>query len=330
MVDINKTLGELLSDERIAPVADDAIANWDLPHQEIWNKSLLTLRQEGFGGEIARGLDRLYAAAETGEWYYKVYSDEECLEAPHRGEVSLVWLPSGDPGAANRPFILLVPGGGFVNVWNLTEGWPVADRFNDLGYHVFELTYQVRGDDHVLARNMEDFAAALRFIRANAARFGVSPDAYIPCGFSAGGYLVCLWNVREMGYGRFGLPRPSAVFPIYPLVSWKRLIRYGGDDAQLAARLFGHGFEQAANSPYEVPDHVEGFAPCALFAAAQDDLVSPENSRMLARALEAKNIPCRLEIGPEGGHGFADGTGMCMAGWPERAIRWYEQIAGQR
>lgn len=46
----------------------------------------------------------------------------------------------------------------------------------------------------------------------------------------------------------------------------------------------------------------------------------------LASVLEKLSIPCRLEVGTEGGHGFADGSGMCMAGWPERAIRWYESL----
>ena len=46
----------------------------------------------------------------------------------------------------------------------------------------------------------------------------------------------------------------------------------------------------------------------------------------LAAALEKHGIPCRLEIGPTGGHGFADATGMCMAGWTERAVRWYESL----
>ena len=62
--------------------------------------------------------------------------------------------------------------------------------------------------------------------------------------------------------------------------------------------------------------------------AAEDDLVNPENSRALARALEARGVPCRLEVGPSGGHGFADGTGMCMAGWTGRAVRWYEGLEG--
>ena len=62
------------------------------------------------------------------------------------------------------------------------------------------------------------------------------------------------------------------------------------------------------------------------FLSAGDELVSPENSRMLAKALDQAGIPCRLEIGPTGGHGFADGTGMCMEGWPERAMDWFEQL----
>ena len=77
---------------------------------------------------------------------------------------------------------------------------------------------------------------------------------------------------------------------------------------------------------YEIPDHAEGFPPSAIFLAAGDDLVSPENSKVLAAALDRLGIPCRLEIGPTGGHGFADGTGMCMAGWTERAIRWLESL----
>ena len=79
-------------------------------------------------------------------------------------------------------------------------------------------------------------------------------------------------------------------------------------------------------SAYEVQEHAEGFPPTALFLAADDELVSPDHSRMLASALEKLSIPCRLEVGTEGGHGFADGSEMCMAGWPERAVRWYESL----
>ncbi len=322
---MEKTLGQILSDEKIRQIAPDAIRKWDLSREEMWNKTLSQLRAEHFGGELREGFERLISAAETGEWYYPLYSAEECAEDPERQGVNVVWFPSAEAAADARPYILLVPGGGFVNVWNLTEGWPVANQFNRLGYHVFILTYQVDSPDRQLERNMGDFARALRLIADNAAKFRVRADRYITCGFSAGGYLVCLWNT-EKGYPAFSLPKPAATFPVYPVVTLRPGISYEPDDPEDAVWLYGCDMETARRSAYEIPDHVEGFPPSAVFLAAGDELVSPENSKLLAAALEKQGIPCLLEIGPEGGHGFADGTGMCMAGWTERAVRWFESL----
>ncbi|MER1992667.1 MAG: alpha/beta hydrolase [Eubacteriales bacterium] len=331
MIDERKTLKELLTDPLIAKIAPDAIRFMDLSKEDLWEKSLEQLRKECFGGDLAAGFERLFEATRSGEWYYPLYTEEECAENADRKGTNLVWMPSDVEGAGSRPFILLVPGGGFVNVWNLTEGWPVAAQFNRLGYHVFILTYQVAGRDHLLEQEMNDFARALCLIRDRADRFRVDWQRYITCGFSAGGYLVCLWNVPEKGYASHGMPKPQAVFPVYPVVSWKQLIRYTKaedeeEDADFNEALFGCDIVTAANSAFEIPDHTEEFPPCAIFVAGGDELVNPENSRLLHQALERNGIPCRLEVGPSGGHGFADGTGMCMAGWTERAVRWYEGL----
>ena len=331
MIDERKTLKELLTDPLIAKIAPDAIRFMDLSKEDLWEKSLEQLRKECFGGDLAAGFERLFEAARSGEWYYPLYTEEECAENADRKGTNLVWMPSDVEGADSRPFILLVPGGGFVNVWNLTEGWPVAAQFNRHGYHVFILTYQVAGRDHLLEQEMNDFARALCLIRDRADRFRVDWQRYITCGFSAGGYLVCLWNVPEKGYASHDMPKPQAVFPVYPVVSWKQLIRYTKaedeeEDAEFNEALFGCDIVTAANSAFEIPDHTEEFPPCAIFVAGGDELVNPENSRLLHQALERNGIPCRLEVGPSGGHGFADGTGMCMAGWTERAVRWYEGL----
>ena len=322
---MERTLGEILSDPKISRIAPDAIRKRDLSKEEMWTKTLSQLRADHFGGELREGFERLFAAAETGDWYYPLYSEAECAEDPERKGASLVWFPSADAAADERPYILLVPGGGFVNVWNLTEGWPVANQFNRLGYHVFILTYQVDSPDRQMERNLGDFARALRLIAENEKKFRVNAQRYITCGFSAGGYLVCLWNT-ELGYPAFGLPKPAAAFPVYPVVTLRPEIAYTPDDPEEAVWLYGCDMETARKSAYEILDHVDGFPPCAIFLAAGDDLVSPENSKLLAAALEKKGIPCYLEIGPEGGHGFADGTGMCMAGWTERAVRWVEKL----
>ena len=324
---MNKTLGELLSDPRISKIAPDAIRNWDLSKEPFWKCTLPEIKAQYFSSDIAAGMKKLYDNADAGEWYYPLYSEEECGADPARKGVNIVRFPSADKAAADRPFILLVPGGGFVNVWNLTEGWPVATQFNDLGYHVFILTYQVDGNESLLEKNMEDFSRALKLIGENAQRFHVQGDRYITCGFSAGGYLVCLWNTGK-GYRAFGLPKPQACFPIYPATSIRIDAEDEETDPEDDIRLYGCPADEAADTDYEIPEHVQGFPPTALFLAAGDELVNPEHSRMLAKALEKLQIPCRLEIGPEGGHGFADGTGMCMEGWTKRAVRWYESLHG--
>ena len=322
----NETLGALLSDPRIAPIAAEAIRNRDLKEEPLWDKTLTQIRTEHFfTSDIGRGMVRLYQAAETGAWYYPLYTEKECAQEPARKDTNIVWFPSDDRAADSRPFILLVPGGGFVNVWNLTEGWPIAEQFNRCGYHAFILTYQVgeEAGNGLLQKNMEDFARALQLIREKREHFHVQAERYITCGFSAGGYLICLWNTK-MGYPAFELPRPQASFPVYPVVSMKN----DGEEADPgeALWLFGCPHEEAMQKEYEIPEHTETFPPCAIFLAAGDELVDPENSKMLDRALKALSIPSRLEIGPDGGHGFADGSGMCMAGWTERAVKWFESL----
>ncbi len=322
-----KTLGELLSSPKISLIARDAIRNRDLTREDLWNMTLAQLKKEHFfSGEIAGGIRRLYEAADTEDWYYPLYSEAECTQNRDREGVNVVWFPSSAPEADQRPFILVVPGGGFVNVWNLTEGWPIAEQFNSLGYHAFILTYQVDGEGScLLERNMEDMARALRFIRDNEKRFHVRADSYITCGFSAGGYLICLWNTK-MGYPDHGLPKPEASFPVYPVVSLKESIRYHASDPEDDILLYGCPLKEAVMKEFEIPEHAEGFPPSAVFLSAGDELVSPENSKLLAQALDSLHIPCMLEIGPEGGHGFADGSGMCMAGWIGRAVRWFESL----
>ncbi|MBR1852883.1 MAG: alpha/beta hydrolase fold domain-containing protein, partial [Lachnospiraceae bacterium] len=145
----------------------------------------------------------------------------------------------------------------------------------------------------------------------------------------AGGYVICLWNT-DKGYRKFNLPKPQACFPIYPVTSY-RVIRdtkwdIGETKDAYARSSVGCSLEGACNSSFEVPLHVEGFPPTAIFVAAEDELVHTDHSKTLATALEEAGIKVRFEMGETGGHGFADGDGMSMEGWPERAIDFYESL----
>ena len=325
---LNKTLKELLESPVISEIAPDAISKWDLSKEKFYNWTLQEIKDKMGWKTLAKGFTALFDAANKGNYYYNLYSKEECVNHQAKENANFVYFPCNDAHANENPFIFLIPGGGFVNVWNLTEGWPVAKIFNELGYHVFILTYQV-GVKASAVKAMDDIARAMKIIHDKKDEFGVNPDYYITCGFSAGGYIACLWNT-EVGYPKFDICKPMACFPIYPVTSY-RIINAEewdeGEDKDEFARVgVGVDMEDACNSCFEIPEHVEGFPMTALFLAAEDKLVDPEHSKMLADALHKANIPCRLEIGPTGGHGFADGVGMCMEGWPERAIHWYESI----
>jgi len=324
---LEKTLKELLENPAIREIAPDAISKWDLTKEEFYNWTLQEIKEKKGWNTIGKGLAGLLQVANQGNYYHKLYSKEECVNHPERENANFVWFPCDDETADSRPFIFLIPGGGFVNVWNLTEGWPVAKIFNELGYHVFILTYQVCVEATAV-KAMSDIARAMDIIRDNKEVFKVKPDEYITCGFSAGGYITCLWNT-EVGYSKFGISKPMACFPIYPVTSYRLMDAEewdeGDDKDEFARSGLGVDMNTACNSCFEIPEHVEGFPITALFLTAEDELVDPEHSKKLAEALNKANIPCRLEIGPTGGHGFADGAGMCMEGWPERAIRWFEK-----
>ena len=325
---MDKTLQSLLEDPRIADIAPDAISKWDLTKEEFYHWTLTEIADKMGWQVLNPGFMSLFAAADRGDYYFKLYSQEERLQDPAKGSANLVYFPSDDPAADHRPFILLVPGGGFVNVWSLTEGWPVARHYNQRGYHVLILTYRV-GVEAAAVKAMEDIARAMEIIAAKKDFFRVNPDRYITCGFSAGGYIVCLWNTGA-GYPAFRLPKPEACFPIYPVTSYRLMDAEEWDEGEdkdaFAKSSTGCTMQEACNSHFEIPLQAEGFPPTAIFVAAEDELVDPEHSKVLAKALEDAGIPCRLEVGPTGGHGFADGSGMCMEGWPERAIDWYEGL----
>ncbi len=320
-ISMQSTLSSLLSDQRIACIAKDAIRGMDLAKDPKWNKTLEEIKKEDFACDLQEGFTRLFSAFDGGNAFFPLYTEDEVKQHGDGQNAHLVFFASADKGAKDRPFILLVPGGGFVNVWNLTEGWPVAAAFNRLGYHVFILTYRVGGNVPPVNREMDDFARALEVIGRNAEGLGVNAGRYITCGFSAGGYLVCLWNTPLHGFKAYGLPAPGGCIPIYPLTSWK-LGREEPDYIDFSVQAIG---KDADIATYEVPDNASLFPPTYIAVSENDELVDPDNSRLLISALKAQGIPCFLDIREGGWHGFADGEGMNQAGWTGRAVAWLEK-----
>ena len=268
---------------------------------------------------ILHGLNRLAEIAKQGSCVRYVYSQEAVRLASEKKDVNILHFPAESRG--RRPFVLVCAGGAYTNVCSLAEGFPVAARLNELGYSAFVLTYRVGGKS-LMPKPLEDVAAAIRYIRSHAAELNVDPERYVVAGFSAGANLCCLWGTKVHGYGVYNLPRPEALFPVYPLISMKMLYPTKSS-AKMRETMFGKGSGREFDLDQVL---TEEYPPCYIVCCKDDTMVPPQNSQLLYTLLRERDIPAQLELADRGGHGFGEGIGTDAEGWVERAIRFYTSL----
>ena len=269
---------------------------------------------------MMRGLERLGRAAAGRRVLYDVYPGGE----GKKRDVKLFFLPvEGRP--ADRPFIICVSGGGYSCVCSAVESFPVAARLNELGYNVFALNYRVKVP---LPAPVEDLAAAVRFILGNRSEFGIEGDRYVVNGYSAGGSLITIYGTERNGWAKYGCPRPTALFPVYPAISTApEFIPNPQARLGFMSRMFGPGFEEALARSYDVPECMtDSYPPCYIVHAKDDPAVPVKHSLTLEKLLRDRGIPVRAEIVEAGGHGWGDGSGTAAAGWVDRAVRFLEEL----
>lgn len=104
-------------------------------------------------------------------------------------EIPTLTLFQPQPGMANGTVMIVAPGGGYMTLATILEGRQVADWFTSRGITAFILSYRV-GPKARLPIPFLDGARAVRYVRANAARFRINSDRIGMIGFSAGGHLT--------------------------------------------------------------------------------------------------------------------------------------------
>lgn len=272
---------------------------------------------------IRFGLIKLAEALEKDQVLYPVYEKDECDAFPEKRTVNLLYFPpETDPNG--KPFIVLCPGGSYLAVCAAAEGFPVAGRLAELGYPTFVLEYRV-GVAPVLPAALDDLAAAVRKILSEKEKFRIG-DAYAVGGFSAGGHLAALWGTDAVGYRHYGLHKPEAILLGYPLI-----ITDTADSPEVQATLsILLDQEDPARDSYQILSQTEGFPPCYLVRCRDDKVLSEKHVLSMKEALDRQGIPCDLEEGETGGHGFGDGRGTSAEGWVDRAHRFLQQLPDSR
>ena len=208
----------------------------------------------------------------------------------HQRQKLDLYAPREQSGA-KLPVIVFFYGGSWSS--GIKEGYGFAGRaLAAQGFLVaipdYRLVPEVRFPAFV-----EDGAAAVKWVRANAARFGGDPERIVLAGHSAGAYNAAMlsFDPRWLGEDRVavrgfvGLAGPYDFLPL---------------DGPITRAAFGGAPDLAATQParFASPDA----PPALLLTAAGDRLVHPRSSRLLAEALRRHNVAARIRSYPGVGH----------------------------
>jgi acetyl esterase/lipase len=98
-----------------------------------------------------------------------------------------------------RPAVIIIHGGGYVG-GDRSIGYEAAANLAQAGYIAFNISYrlfnQADGSNPWPAQ-LDDAQRAVRWVRANAATYGVDPERLGSYGHSSGGTLAAMLGVRE-------------------------------------------------------------------------------------------------------------------------------------
>jgi acetyl esterase/lipase len=216
-------------------------------------------------------------------------------------------------GNAVLPAVVFVTGGGFVSADRsgyIQQRLAIAEA----GYVVVSIEYRVPPNASFPAP-LEDVKSAIRYLRANAARYGVDPAHIAVMGESAGGYLAAFAGVTnnnptfDKGEHLDQRSDVQAVIDLYGLSDLTRVAEgfpadvqamHRGASAPEALWVNGLALFGAGGSIEDHPDaataanpihYVTGNAPpFLLMHGDRDTLVSPRQTERLHEALIAKGV----------------------------------------
>ena len=235
------------------------------------------------------------------------------------------------PGPGPHAAVVVLPGGGYINLVMEKEGAAEARWLNARGVSAYILEYRLAPRFHYPAP-MLDGLRAVRFVRAHAEAWHLRPDAIGVWGFSAGGHLAgYLATADPHGNPPFLTPRsPEATSsdvidglsarPDFAIISYGRLSLDPGIPGSPGMKpLIGRNPSQAEIDAIDPVRHVTPqTSPSFIYATEHDAKVNSLNATAFFAALQRANVPAELHIFEFGPHGT--GLGQNIRNAPELAL----------
>lgn len=234
-----------------------------------------------------------------------------------------VYLPEKPNGAA----VVICPGGSYKNLYIYGEGLKVAKWFNSLGITAFILKYRLPSDEIMKDKTigpLQDAQESIRFIRRNAAKWGINSQKVGVIGFSAGGHLASTLSTHynEVVYKAVDTvsARPDFSILVYPVISMDDKITH----KMSKNNLLGSTPSQELIEKYSNDKQINATTPPTFIAHAIDDKsVLVENSMQYFLGLKMNNVPCEAHFYQTGKHGFGMGrAGTTSFNWTKQLEDW--------
>lgn len=227
-------------------------------------------------------------------------------------------------GHENGTAIVVAPGGGYMGLADNLEGRQVADWFASRGMTAFVLKYRV-GAKARLPIPFADGHRAVRFVRANAAKYGIDPKRIGMIGFSAGGHLSA--TVAATGAPGTGDAvdqtdsRPDFLVLGYP---WLEGMQIGANGRSQYCDFTGVKCDPKQYTRYLPLKSVTArMPPTFIYHTTGDKLVPAMGSLRFYEALQAKGVEAELHVFARGDHGTGlGGYDPALARWPELMEAW--------
>ncbi len=265
-------------------------------------------------------------------------------------EPTLLW-PNGAPGAqgteesdtpvirvylpekekATGAGVVICPGGGYGILATDHEGTQVAKWLNRNGIAGFVVRYR-HSPKYRHPTPLQDTQRALRFVRANADKYGIAANRVGVLGFSAGGHLASTVATHfDAGNPNAADPvdrlscRPSFAVLCYPVISFVAPFSHKGSGKNLIGNDATQEQLEALSNDRNV---TKDTPPTFIFHTAEDPGVPVENALAFFSACRKHGVPAEMHVYQDGPHGVGLAPGdAAVGGWKDRLHDWLRQSA---
>jgi acetyl esterase/lipase len=207
--------------------------------------------------------------------------------------------------------VVICPGGGYERLAYVISGLQLAKWFNTMGISAFVLNYRLPNSPDLIHRQngpLMDAQRAIRFIRANAVRWGINPAKVGILGSSSGGHLAASASVisDDVSAIKDSLDKypfkPDFTILVSPVIDMSTAYAHAGS----VKNLLGPNPSDSLRKKFSLQLQVTPASPpCFIADAINDKVVNPMNSLLYYEALLSNNVVVGFHAFPQGGHSIA-------------------------